>query len=693
MSMELPANSLISSRRRRRPVQKSFLGCVQCKARKIKCDETRPSCSRCTEKGINCPGVLTQPRIRWSEKYEVYQSRQAASQKKRSPLPQDRGASQVTYQVSPTSESICATTDTNPGLWATDADIQNSDVPFSDSNRGRCTTEEGECIRNGINSAHSTANVDIVTMGELGHDAMNTDGANPFLDDSNLCVPSLGVSQYNSHPSDAATETSQGVAVCGDVECPPLTFYSASSPCPPSAVAPRQDDQSFLPVGLVDITSELVDVYFSIVCRAFSTFDSKKNLFRSFVDQKWQRSISMFYAMLSMAAAKLARQMPSLRVRALEYQSLALQHLHSDVSRASGWSTELLFIVLMLGLSTSWHDITDLGITHLKAFQHALLDNRVENSCEFGELDFFKEALVYWEMVICSVNDEVSVHDHLKVGRPQPDQSENNTSSPSGRIPRIMPHPWTGVASAPQALFARIAQNIRQIRSFSKELTNPESILCRPVEFRGVLDTLEEELWLLELPQLHEIASTGDENTPAIHHLLLAEAYMFANFYQLYYTFPDLRRRRAKLISENVNASRLPDRSWAQCQARSWYSILNSEGGVDGWLKFLGRNAIIRLEQIQITSGTSCVHALLLLVGSGALSVAPELAGSDEEEEILRNRQFVLDRLSQISDSILSEPIHHVKSVVANMFRLLDVGVDVFWMDILHSMGVVTIIG
>lgn len=638
--------------------------------------------------------MLTQPRIRWSGKYEVYQSRQASPQKKRSPLPQNRGVSQVTYQVSPTSESICATTDTNPGLWATDINIQNLDVSFPASNRGRCTTEEGGCINSPINDAHGTANVDMVSTGERGHDSMNTEGANPFLDDSNLGLSSQGVRQYNtSHPSDvqrsplqdAGAETSQGVAVCGGVECPPLTFYSASSPCPPSAVTPRQNDQSFLPMGLVG-------VYFSMVCRAFSTFDSKQNLFRSFVDQKWQYSISMFYAMLSMAAAKLTRQIPSLKVRALEYQSLALQHLYADVSRAFGWNTELLFIVLMLGLSTSWHDITDLGIIHLKAFQHALLDNRVQNSCEFRTLDFFKEALVYWEMVICSVNDEVSVHDHLKVSTPRPDQSENNTSPPSGHISQIMPHPWTGVASAPQALFARIAQNIRQIRSFSKGLTSPESILCRPVEFRGVLNTSEEELWLLELPQLHEIASTGDENTPAIHHLLLAEAYMFTNFYQLYYTFPDLRRRRAKLISENVNAGGLPDRSWAQCQARSWYSVLKSEGGVDGWVKFLGRNAIIRLEQIQVTSGTSCVHALLLLVGSGALSVAPELAGSDEEKEILRNRQFVLDRLSQISDSILSEPIHHVKSVVANMFRLLDVGVDVFWMDILHSMGVVTII-
>src|SRR5699024_8853541 len=123
-----------------------------------------------------------------------------------------------------------------------------------------------------------------------------------------------------------------------------------------------------------------------------------------------------------------------------------------------------------------------------------------------------------------------------------------------------------------------------------------------------------------------------------------------------------------------------------------WSSILQLEG-MEAWLEFLGRNVITRLEQIPATSGTSCIQPLLLLVGSGSLSVASELVGSGEEEEILRTRQFVLDRLSCISDLILSEPIHQVNLVAKEIFKRLDVGVDVFWMDVMHSMGVVTIIG
>ncbi|RYO89988.1 hypothetical protein DL766_005112 [Monosporascus sp. MC13-8B] len=43
-----------SSKRQRRAHRKSRLGCLQCKKRKIKCDETRPSCLNCIRREITC---------------------------------------------------------------------------------------------------------------------------------------------------------------------------------------------------------------------------------------------------------------------------------------------------------------------------------------------------------------------------------------------------------------------------------------------------------------------------------------------------------------------------------------------------------------------------------------------------------------------------------------------------------------
>ncbi|KAL3467631.1 hypothetical protein BJX64DRAFT_283552 [Aspergillus heterothallicus] len=394
--------------------------------------------------------------------------------------------------------------------------------------------------------------------------------------------------------------------------------------------------------------------------------------------------------MLSMAAGKLARKRLGMNVQALHYQSMALSSLYADVSSASGWTKELLFVVLMLGLSTSWHVITDLGISHLKVMQSAVLEKTVQKSCDRRTLRFFSDALVYWEMVACSVNDEVPVRGYPKTDETQPQPRPGQEASelgPSG-MPRIMPHPFTGVVSAPQELFGRLAQGIRQVRPFKTDST----LRC-PERFLKSLNALEEDIWRLELPKLHEIANTGDHNTPAIHHLLLAEVYMFANLYQLYYAFPTRRQKRVKLIRERLqNGASRHGLSWAEQQTWSWSSLL-LQGSPKQWVDFLGRNILMRLEQIPVTSGTTCIHPLLLLVGSGSLSVSLELEEDGEASEILRTREFVLGRMSRISELSLSEPITRTREVVVEMFKRLDIGIDVFWMDILHSMGVITFIG
>lgn len=448
---------------------------------------------------------------------------------------------------------------------------------------------------------------------------------------------------------------------------------------------------SQLPPQLIHFDSKLVEAYFSVVCPIFSTFDSQHNQFRSFVGQNWQSSVPIYYAMLSMAAAKLSWQAPYLKTYALRTQSMALKSLYAVLPSVGSLSTELLFVVLLLGLSASWHDISDLGTIHLRALQHAITTHRVLYSDEFQHLDFFKGALVYWEMVACSVDDNVSIRNYSKMSCHPPQQTRsNNVSSITGA--RINPHPWAGVALAPQAIFSHIVRHIRSLRSFDLDVSSSQSILSRPKEFLKKLHTLEEELWTLELPKLHEIANTGDENTPPIHHLLLAEAYMFACLYQLYYIFPNIRRKRVLLIlAEDYHCS--SRQSWAESQKSSWTRLLQEGGESEEWLDFIGSSIINRLEQVQISSGTSCVHALLLLVGSGSLSVRPEHEGTDTERETLRSREFVLRRLSSLSNRLLSAPLHAVESVASEIFKRLDLGVRVFWMDVLQSMGVVTIIG
>ncbi|KIW92809.1 uncharacterized protein Z519_06658 [Cladophialophora bantiana CBS 173.52] len=349
----------------------------------------------------------------------------------------------------------------------------------------------------------------------------------------------------------------------------------------------------------------------------------------------------------------------------------------------------------MLELSTSWHNVKDLGIAHLQAVQNVILNCAVESPDGSQPPDFFNEALIYWKMITCVLNENVTLNDYSVQYEPQPSGVATCKCLTLGSVAQIRSHPWTGVASVPQTMFTRVVRLIQEVRIFEQgQLTTRRSgsFPNRPRDFLLSVHMLEEELWSLELPSLHEIANTGDENTPAIHHLLPAETYMFANLNQLYYTSPNLCRRRAKEIIEISEAEGTSDFSWAESQAGLCSALSCSNRNTEKRLMFIGRSILTRLEEIRVSSGTSWVQPLLLLVGSACLPTTPELEGG-EEEEILRMRRFVLDRLSYLSIAYLSEPMHCVKLMVLEIFKRLDIGVNVFWMDVLHSMGLVTIIG
>ncbi|KAJ4169002.1 hypothetical protein NW754_010934 [Fusarium falciforme] len=56
--------------------RKSRSGCSVCKKRRLKCDEQQPSCRRCINIGVECPGYARP--IKWSTKYEKGTSSSAA---------------------------------------------------------------------------------------------------------------------------------------------------------------------------------------------------------------------------------------------------------------------------------------------------------------------------------------------------------------------------------------------------------------------------------------------------------------------------------------------------------------------------------------------------------------------------------------------------------------------------------------
>lgn len=166
-------------------------------------------------------------------------------------------------------------------------------------------------------------------------------------------------------------------------------------------------------IGLTD--ESFVDYYFENVCSVLSCFDSAMNPFRSVVEQMWTNSAAMYLTIQSMAIGHLANYYPYLAPLGLEKRSQAWKYLQRDlqsfrIGKVSGDS--LLMTLLMLGLSSSWHQPSHLGMQYLLIARDLMQrrlqrpQNKAEKSQDDTAVDdgFFGHALMYWEMLISFVD-------------------------------------------------------------------------------------------------------------------------------------------------------------------------------------------------------------------------------------------------------------------------------------------------
>jgi hypothetical protein len=457
-----------------------------------------------------------------------------------------------------------------------------------------------------------------------------------------------------------------------------------------------------IPPSISHLPATLVAYYFQDVCSVFSSFDSELNPFRSYVSQVFPYSAPVFNAMLSSSAARLADERPQLKVIALQYQSQALRCISESLKQTNEICEDTLFAIFLIGLSTSWHDEKDIGIPHFHAAQRAISSNSISAKGNNQSMtNFFKSALIYWEMAISLVSDEVEFSFPLGAAMAE---SPNIAAREPGRRDnlRIAPHPWTGVSSPIQAIFSRVTKIIRSLKRIDP---HSDIDLLRCWKLGEDVKKLEEALWLVELPDIAEIDDSGDPNTPAYHHILLAEAYLFGGLYQIYRKFPGVLQYRREYVSSA---------GWPQLGLKNnpiveWYNSLSNVTSNSELLASLGFSVLNRLQRIPITSGTRSVQAILIFVAAGSLAipsavvpepnlpddfvppleVALELDGS----RIMDLREFTISRLASLRTIVHSRPVDLMLKVIKEMFRRLDMGEEVFWIDVIHEMKCETMFG
>ncbi|KAI4750486.1 hypothetical protein E4T52_16949 [Aureobasidium sp. EXF-3400] len=443
--------------------------------------------------------------------------------------------------------------------------------------------------------------------------------------------------------------------------------------------------------SLQNDSTGLVEHYFRDVCSLYSSFDSKLNPFRTVIGKLWDSSNSIFYAIQSMAAAHLANHSPGMEVQGFEMQRKAYECLQHELQLAhvnQQVDDRLLLTVLLLGMSSPWHEAGDLGMAHLNAARGLiyprLLREKGDQTEEMARNDqFFAEALIYWEMCVAFVHKEP-----IMPGREKSyDKTNYNEARTIGT--KVMPHPWTGVGPRAQVLFAEVGRLVRNFRAISSPLSygatsehvDPTQIITAAMEF-------EEELLEIRWPAVDDLVDVQDNLTGKLDFIMVAESTRCSALLEIYRVFPNILHNR---LLKNADVTGTSSQFFfPYCGG----TLLHHDPrDPTTWLTSLARHILLDLiGSVPPTSGTRPLQLLIILTAAAELRLSGPTTVFNLE--VLRARNLAMTRLEELSTRLPSKPVFMIIKLVKEVWRRFDIGDgSVFWLDVMHENGWQTVIG
>jgi hypothetical protein len=688
---------------------KSRNGCGRCKLKRLKCDETAPGCLQCKKRNVPCPGY--EKTLKWSTKYEVFTpptqskatSPKSGSTSKpntttptvaKSTLPQNVASGiEALAAVLPASKNKMTTatqltpiiqtssTAPSPPGYEEPASVQESSTEDGDSPR-----EYEPFSMEDVNNVDPVMFDDFVDAIHLPHEDLTFDSfENIDFESGSLDDMTFDMHDFSSQKQDVATSSSMPLLdMDSNRESSPrlsrsllLDLYRLPSPSP----SPSSSD---------DVESLLVQHYFKDVCAIFSSFDSPLNPFRTTIGRIYKDSPSINYAIQSMAAAHLANTFPNMAATGVELQRKARRALDAELPLArSGQTsaTKTFLSIMLLGLTTSWHDSSALGLEYLSTARDLILPklfSRSRGAEVEREAQFFEESLIHWEMLMGFVTEDAMSFSPKSGLRPSV-MSRKNAPAARGPNGKIVPHPWTGIAPMIHFLFAEVGRLVRKERSMDRESSLD---LRRRQENLQNAASLEEDLLAVDCPSVDDVIDYGDERTPKGHFVTIAEAYRLAGLLEIYRVFPSILRKR--LGSDKFKGTEGVDFQFPTPRFETPFE----DTDMKLWLNSLAMHIIRSLESIPSSSGTFCIQPLILVVAASELRFVSSVDFFDvhaNDSEVVSAREFVIRRMQEFALRLPNKPLRMMIQLLKETWHQSDEGHDTFWIDVMNEKGYHTI--
>ncbi|KAI5195089.1 hypothetical protein E4T39_08375 [Aureobasidium subglaciale] len=619
---------------------RSATGCHECRARhldfrrrlgltssiQVKCDESKPACSRCSKRKTSC---TYGKKLEWRHNTIVKPTSTTKEGARR------QSGDQVAEKLND----------------AMGGDLTMSDPVYKSS---------------GLLQFMNTSTV----LGELA-EWDEQFASMPALDYMPGFDPSRGISQPIS--SDWPTSTPWTTDLTES-----MSMVSAPFDC------------GSLPVSFdlsVDRSTALMNFYFERVAPVFSCYDGGKNPFHHLIAQVWRNSARssaeynvLIGAIQGLSAVFLAKDVPSLRDKALDMQRQTQQQLE-EVPEERRHDSKYLFALVLLGISWMYSQNVPSSFQALKRLRdilqlEATRDDTKTSKLRDRELRFFWGLQIHCEVFFVCTDEFYclpSIPIQIRIAQDDPTKS-------------IYPHPFTGVANSISTALLEVIQLVKRQRRLSRS----HAFASRKYldDLQGLMNeagALEQRVFTQSIPGVENIEDPEDPATPVEHLVKMAECHHETALLQLYRVFPDLLSQRLGLDGDNPS----------QDDTQTMKAVIEKH------CLNMAMHVLDTLSSIPDTSSTTPFQTILLLSTSSELRFVPDLqlnieeARSDEmlcgreapsstfpssigltelekNIQIMDARDFVVKRLSTSQQSIPGDRLPRLLATVRKIWSLLD---------------------
>ncbi|KAF5640542.1 hypothetical protein F52700_3693 [Fusarium sp. NRRL 52700] len=630
---------------------KSRSGCRACKSKRLKCDESKPSCNNCLTRKIPCPGY--QQTLKWSTKYE----------RRKDKTSDPPGFNQLIVAAS---ESVqrrgSDVTASPPQSRRSSTTSQQASSPTAVPSVPACLPADSTFVSQEAGDIKSTANA-ATNGGQPCHTSRRR---------STLTSPNVANNTTPSNtmplillPQDPTPKTPE------EAEDQAIALYRRRSSCFKAMNTPT---------AISEPSTFLIELWFKSVCGSWAAYDSPTNPFRRLGSSLWGSSRPLFYSLQSMAAASLTRRQPQIQEIAASAPRIAteaiiqeLKDLFASPNSVTTIPHALIISLFCLSSSLCWMD-------------HKQLEMRSEHLSKQDQslVGFFRECLIYEESVrsiVTSTKDDIST---LTEWTPA-------TYPPYD----FVLHPWTGVPPKIIALFGKSMSLCRRSRDTWRNCTAPTyEVMWQTMIDINEAQILEETLLSVQVPKLISDAADAYTNKGQInldlHHA--AEVFRLCSLLQLYQTFPDLVSRR---LPEKINGS-VTQVTWPTSLALH----------ITGLLSNIPASSIRCLQPLLclgVGSGLRCKTVCAeekppQLELPGTTSELTEESESNQKHftDVNLAREFIVERLKGFGNGPAAGPIVVLRELLQVVWSYYDcetVPGSVHWLDVMDDLKYETVFG